>query len=300
VGIPNIRQLLLPKLLYERGAATLRSGRMFDAGIALSLFHDAVEITCAATARTLGVPAKKADFIEFWKLVKDREVARVERGEAVPPEVRELPMQRDMESLNKARILYKHEGQVLLDHAEVETHRINCHEFLRRTYEIFWSQVFDSLSMISLVPYKEVRETLKQAERLLEESSLDAALAECVKAHSKITKLHAPLVDQGFLVSFPQIDQTVKKYVDQQNGHLRQHIRRIGELTLAGIFGVNVVDWAIATETMTRVREDAQNREEIASDPPRRVRFCIEVLAEFAIKQQDVMRALERPEWTQE
>src|SRR5260370_11253752 len=52
-------ELLLSKSLFARGRDGLRGAGLFDAGLAVSMFHDAVELLLAATGQKVGAIVSK-------------------------------------------------------------------------------------------------------------------------------------------------------------------------------------------------------------------------------------------------
>src|SRR5262245_11122981 len=72
-------RLLLAKYLYIRGADILRAGGLFDAGLAVSLFQDAVEMAVfACGARYNAQPRDNGGFFDAWEAT-DRALATADK-----------------------------------------------------------------------------------------------------------------------------------------------------------------------------------------------------------------------------
>ncbi len=113
------QQLLLSKAMLMRGEGVLQSSGIFDAGIALLLLQDAVEIALHAIATKVEArAARKASFEEYWGLI-----------DSAGGRFGQLPMKIDMGRMNSARVDLKHHAN-LPERDGVEQHFRNGRVFL--------------------------------------------------------------------------------------------------------------------------------------------------------------------------
>jgi hypothetical protein len=97
-------RLLVISALVRRAEAALREGSDVGNGLAVSLYHDAVELTLwLVLANSADAPGKRDDFSVLLEGVAV--IYQAAMGSA-------LPFQRHLRSLNSARVAFKHHGQV--------------------------------------------------------------------------------------------------------------------------------------------------------------------------------------------
>lgn len=103
--------------LIGTGAAGL-----FDAGLAVSMFHDALELLLAATAQKVGaiVSKNQINFFAWWDLIEKAPNA----GNS-----KKLPPYSTLRLLNDARVSFKHFGRCP-PVGEAQTHQVTCEQFL--------------------------------------------------------------------------------------------------------------------------------------------------------------------------
>ena len=147
----EIAFLLDLKALMQHAIFHQQSGSKLDMRLALNHAHQAVELTLRKKAEHLG--KSPYDFPAIIKVLKDKGV--------------KIPYQRQIEELNKTRILTQHYGTTP---NENDARRL---VFVGRDFLIdFWKAAFqvdyDSISMFDLIRNEDVKKALQEAEKIFE------------------------------------------------------------------------------------------------------------------------------------
>lgn len=278
-------RLLLSKYLYTRGADILRAGGLFDAGLAVSLFQDAVELAVFSCGALFNAQTKtNADFMEIWRAA---DVAAIAVGKPA------LQMKADMQALNKVRVNFKHYG-IRPDSKDAEAHRINCAQFLSLAAKDYFGLDFATLSLVSFVQEDRERIALEEALAKLQADDKRESLLKCSEALDLMRRRGEAFYQHGLLVSFPQIDSTTRTYIDQQISHLRSYVRDIEGLVFSGLYGVAPMDFMLLRGIVPTKRGDELVFEHWASDltTNETVARCIEILAQYSIGMSDRQAAV--------
>jgi hypothetical protein len=281
------QRLLLSKYLYTRGADILRGGGPFDAGLAVSLFQDAVELAVFSCAAKFSASVKdKAAFPEIWEAANSGATSA-----GKPP----LQMKLDMDALNKARVNFKHYGQ-RPDPKDAETHRINCGQFLSRLAKDYFELEFSSLSLVSLVQDDQERHVLENALKRQKLDDKRGALERCSEALDLMARRRQAHYGHGILVAYPSIDPVAKEYVDQQIAHLRNQIRDVEDVFFAGICGVPTMDFILVRDILPTKLGNEFRFERWPPDglPNETAARCIELMAQYSIGLSEQLRAPSR------
>ena len=161
-------KLLLSKYLLLSGDKALCRSEPYSAGLAASLYQDAVESMVWSVAKVVDAKiAKKSTFEEYWHLIGT--------APRKPDGVSGLPLKAKMLDLNQARVAFKHYGTIPA-HSEAERFSAYAAEFLQETALLFFNVDFRKLSMADLVHNQQVGQTIKHAEELLSENRIDECL----------------------------------------------------------------------------------------------------------------------------
>jgi len=274
------QRLLLAKYQYTRGTDALRGGGLFDAGFAVSLFQDAVEMAVfSCGARYNAQPKDNAGFLEIWNAT---DAAAVAAGKSA------LRMKPDMQALNKTRVNFKHYG-ARPDRKDAEAHRINCAEFLSFVAKEYFDVEFSTLSLVSFVQNDTERKALEDALEKLQAGEMLEALAKCVDAMELVLKRGADFYQHGLLVMFPQIESTTRSYIDRQVAHLRSYVSDIEGLVFSGLYGVAPMDFMFLQRILPKRHGDQIVSEHWASQliTDETVARSIEILAQYSIGMSD-------------
>ncbi len=172
-----ITQLLLSKRLYICGSSYVDSQDPISAGMAISLFQDSIEIFCWSLLKELDAkPKENSQFTSYFDLV-----------EKAPKNVesKKLPFKAKIIELNKARVNFKHYGN-LPDTSEAAKFQSYTEEFLRLSFTEFFDKDFDNISLSELIPFKDIREVVISSEKAFSEERLDDCLCDLAKANSML------------------------------------------------------------------------------------------------------------------
>ena len=143
-----ISQLLLAKRLYICGLSYIDFPDPVSAGLSISLFHDSVELFCWSLLKELDAKVKENyPFSSFFDLVEKAPKNQDSKN---------LPLKAKMLELNKARINFKHYGN-LPDISEAKKFQGYTEDFLRISFRDFFKLDFESISLSQLIPFEEVK-----------------------------------------------------------------------------------------------------------------------------------------------
>lgn len=144
----TLRRLALIKYMFEQGVAQSQQPSPLLV-VALLHFQDAAELFLhlACEHHHVTVP-KQTQFLDYWTLLVGVGPVRQEPG---------------MDRLNKARVAFKHHGNLPSDH-DMEDFRVTATNFFTENTVILFGQTFDEISLVDLVTCKRAREYLKEAE----------------------------------------------------------------------------------------------------------------------------------------
>lgn len=264
-------------------------------GLAILTLQDAVELFLLLCAEKLNASKKDLKFMEYWDVLSER------LG-------KELPYRAPMRRLNEARRALKHHG-VLPSRLEVESHRTSVRGFLEDVTALVFNEDFNSISLSSFVEPEAARNHLVQAERLLAQGDLQAALVEVALSFQIMLddyimthrgRSFKPLFEFGDNMTFVssarlRIDRATRegyewaKFVD---GVLR-YIRDSREALTVMAIGLDYRRYArfrsltpIAARTAagTYVVERVPGLEDRTADD---VRFCCDFVVEAALKMRE-------------
>jgi hypothetical protein len=210
--------------------------------MAISLFQDSVEM-----------------FV--WILIKEQSIAVKEGAsfvsnlDTISKSEYKLPYIAKMHDLNKARIGFKHYGNLP---AEEEAKRFHGYveEFLRLSFLKFFDIDFDNISLADLIVDDQIRDKIKSAESLILEGNPDKAMDEIAIARSmvfhKLEKI-IPRIDNHF--------RDVDRAVQYTNGfhnlkvfsYISTYLEGLREATLASLLHFPLKDFLYLKERLPSV-----------------------------------------------
>lgn len=276
---PFEHQLLLSKYLFLRGSDALRENGRYSAGLAVSLFQDAVESIISTVAKELGASVPpNTTFHSYWDLVKKTPNAQG----------RELPPSGKMVELNAARVAFKHHGVVPAQEAAANL-ELHTEEFLTEATRRFFSLDFATLSLVSFLSDKEAAEFLTAAETALKNGDVNGALEECAKCFSVVSQ---PV---GFLV--PAIGHDLSSAIGHASADGRAHAAVIGALEKAHAalrkvvvttaLGLSVVDYTRFCALLPSAARFGSGKFQIIWSPMTRTledaKFAVRFLTKYAL-----------------
>lgn len=176
----TIEQVLLVKYLFERGEDALSEGNDFSTGLAVSLFQDSIELLVWTIAKEVDAKmADKAAFEFVWDSIKTGSKNH---------ESKELPFKARMLDLNKARVGFKHNGNLpaAIDGAKFQVH---TEQFLTTSCSMFLKMDFGELSMANLIKDQQIAGHIKAAEKALLDNEHATAVKQAATANALLSRL---------------------------------------------------------------------------------------------------------------
>ncbi len=227
------KQLLLSKYLFSRGVDALRPNDDLSAGVAVSLFHDATEMTMWEIAKQRSI--KVSDKEAFTELLK--KIAQFAHTHQLAPAVSEGMLL----DINKVRVSYKHNG-ILPAHSAAVTCQGYAEESLRALMKAFFQVDFGSLSLAELISHEEVKSFIKTAELAFSNNLFEDCVVECAKAQH----VAALPVDELIPFATDHFRFPIVKTRDYQDivDPLSAYIDRVRLIALAALLKLSVPDLA--------------------------------------------------------
>jgi len=184
--LPDIRRRIVnAKWILERAARMQDECTDMGFAVSLLLMHDAAEMLMLAVLDHLQVPVKKKrEFMDFWPDLK----------QAGHPEA---PDRLPLESLNKLRVGFKHNGN--LPHPkEVRNLMARLRGFFENALEVYCQLSYADVSLADLVQYENVRTLLLNAQKQFSSGDKQGAMMSLGEAlhrleqHQERKFLYAP------------------------------------------------------------------------------------------------------------
>ena len=258
-----INQLLLSKRLYIIGSNYVDAPDPISAGLAISLFQDSIEILCWSVLKNLDAPVKEnTPFTSFFDLV-----------EKAPKnnESKKLPFKAKILELNKARVNFKHYGN-LPDISEAKKFKGYAEEFLRVSFNDFFDADFDSISLSQLIPFDDVRTSIESAQELLKQNKVQDASCEIAKGRTllfnKFSKF-LPEVDY----QLRHADQILERVANTSGinifAYLVQYLNALRNINFVALCGVSIIDYQLIESSLPKTSESVSGKWHytIISDP---------------------------------
>lgn len=190
----HTQQLLISKYLYAQAVKVLDASLSMSAGLTVSLCQDSAELVIWTIARDVDAPARdKASFDGMWDAI--------EKGR-LNPDATKLPLRTFMIDVNKARVAFKHNGQ-LPTIPDAVRFLGYTDEFMREAVDAFYGIRLADISMASLIQDNRVSGEIHAIEKFLAEGKY----RECVY-QSAVTAPHARALFEGVI---PRIDSNMSR-----------------------------------------------------------------------------------------
>lgn len=225
-------QLLLSKRMFLEASSYADRADPVSAGIAISMFQDAVEIY-------------------VWTLIKERNVVTKDQAgfvsniEAVQKAGINIPFSAKLLELNKARVGFKHYGNLPAS-AEAGKFRTYVEDFLNAAMLEHFAARFDELSLVDLVSDNEIRQHLRLAEQNIVKASLQEAAEELAKAKTLLfgkLNQYIPKVDSRLR----DADRLVNSIPGVRGSHtftyLSEFLSAVREVSLVALFRLPLQDY---------------------------------------------------------
>ncbi|MCB1697037.1 MAG: hypothetical protein KDI34_12475 [Halioglobus sp.] len=283
-------QLVHVKRLYMSGCEFAGRADGFSAGLAISIFQDAVEdLLRYLVGRLDGKISKVPNFAELMNAVENTG----DDGNA-----RKLGYRTRIENLNRARVSFKHDG-VCPAASEALKFKLYALEFLVAGCSDFLCGLdFNSVSITSLVAYPEVKQELRGAEAALEANDPVAAAVHCSKSNGLIMLRlgeHLPrpsmVIPRGDTIlagAFPDLYQL--RIFDE----IYSYLERSAEFSAAAMLGVPIKQYTRVIAALPRADLLSDNSWGVvhtsqATLDRELAREAIDLFANMAIKAQEFL-----------
>ncbi len=275
-----IRRLVLAKYQYRTGLSIMHEALPMSGGLALSLFHDAVETMAWTTVSAVEGPVKdQLPFTQLWEAVKAGKKNTDEKA---------LPLQAVMLELNKVRVAFKHYG-IVPDVKDVDRLSVHAEEFLRNTMHMFFGQEFDRITMADIIEAAKVRNQIKISEQHLAEGDFKEVAKACAIAEHYI------------LAQFENIIPDFSLHRLEAGTDNEREIKRalsafynMRKSCLLMLSGGNIGPYLRFRHFAPRVQEALSGHILVSGAPPEMKKedaeFCLKYATDYALKAQDHIR----------
>lgn len=279
-------KLLLSKYLFASANNLLNKAESYSAGLAISLYQDAVESMAWSVAKAVDAKVtKKSTFEELWHLI---ESAPKNSEDAIS-----LPFKATMAELNQARVSFKHYG-IIPNHSEAERFSGYVREFLHETADLFFQVDFGKLSLSDLIRSPEIRKMVRESEDALSEGRIDDSLSAIARAESELSsqlQVLIPVVDRNLwgLSELGRLDQKINRSIIGISEFLNKLRDSVFHVTVKRDIAAHGRFLRIAPRALKFSNGDYcyQKGPHHIGEPSRDdVEFCIKFVTEYALEVQ--------------
>ena len=210
--------------------------------------------------------------------------------------------------LNKARVGFKHYGNLPAAEDAIK-YQTTAEVFLRATMATHFQTDFDELSLVDAVPFSDVREHLKKAELLVQQSSFREAVVEASVANGIMLAMldsYLPEVDSALSGNDRNIEVALgsdralsgSSYRGYVTGfrYVSDYLSRLRDVSLASLLTLPFNDYFFLSSSLWRSRK-TMGGEWMQSAPPKPIEpsaaICgrqISCLVNMSIRLDDVLK----------
>jgi hypothetical protein len=285
LNAPTVRQLALIKYMFMEGLSNSRKPSPLFV-TALLAFQDAAESFLHLACVHHQIPVKKQmQFMEYWDALKP---------------VGPVGHHPGMDRLNKARVAFKHHGNLPNEH-DMEFFRVTAKSFFDENSPALFGIEFDAVSLVDLVQPEDAKARLRDAERAWAAKSLPDAYANLRMAYDQLLTAYRTSKRDGFgrdafdfgpSFTFSR-PRTGVRDLDTFLEDSRDGIRALRRIVEALAFGLDYRKLARFRMLTPPVQWTASNEPFIAhsrnvySDTPSDFDFCREFVIECAVRLQE-------------
>jgi hypothetical protein len=227
-----LTQLLLSKRLFNEGVTFARRPDVVSCGLAISLFQDAVELFVWAVIKEHSISVK--DTSSFTANL-----------EAIEKTGRSLADRAKIQELNKARVGFKHYGNLPAPD-EARKFQTYAEDFLRSGMQDHFGHNFDSVSLVDLVSFPDVREHLQMAESAILSSDFRKAVRETAIAKSLLfsrLERNIPDVDSNLSSFDGALERAMKMRGFNGFKYVAKYLALLREISLITLIRVPLADY---------------------------------------------------------
>lgn len=167
----QVNRLTLVRYLLKLAESQLDQSPIIRA-LALLTMHDAAELLLDVAAEVRQVSAGKREFKDYWGAFR----------QATPPI--ELPLQRQMDKMNRARVGLKHHG-LRPDDGQIREHLSAAKHFAEELCDTVLGVPLSSMSMAALIHNQEIRDLVANAQTASEAGEFRTAVEHLAVAFGK-------------------------------------------------------------------------------------------------------------------
>lgn len=242
-----VDQVLISKRIYLIGESYSQQSDALSAGLAISLFQDAVEqlVWCITKHKDIAVKDTESFTSLLSKIEKLSE-------DAIPHKAKIL-------ELNKARVGFKHYGNLPAS-SESEKFRSYAYDFLVVASHRYLGIEFQNVSLASLIGNVTVRGHIEAAEKALADQNPKQAIAEAARARYFLFKeldKYLPKVDRRLSDAdrlFGLIPE-LRRHGVQVFHYLTQYLGEITRFNVAALAGGNISEHLYFERVLPRVTQ---------------------------------------------
>lgn len=161
-----IKRLAIIKHLYKIGIEQSKQVETVAAFSILS-FHDSVEMFLKLLAENKNIKSEKLNFLDYWTNIPS------------------LTLVEFMRNLNIRRVNIKHKG-ILPSKTDIEISRVNTTDFFNQNVKIHFDIEFESISLIDLVSYVNVKKYLKISQDFLDSNEIKKSIENVALAFDEL------------------------------------------------------------------------------------------------------------------
>lgn len=185
----EVRRLALIKYTY--GLAVKQSRQPGElAGVSVLQFHDSVELFLQLAAEKVGAnTSEKTAFAEYF--------SQIEKS----PQTSVLHQRQAMQSMNKARVAFKHGGS-LPSRTTIEVIRANVATFFEENTRLIFGVEFETISLLDLVPYPRCKKYLEQSAECLRKGDYYGANGNAHIAFLELIEEYGEMQDDLYRVPY--------------------------------------------------------------------------------------------------
>jgi hypothetical protein len=239
--LPDIhRKIVNAKYVFERSIQIQTEANGMSFSISLLLMHDAIEMLMIAVLDHLKIAARpKREFMDFWNDVK-------QAGFKEPSDF--IPMQ----SLNKLRVGLKHNGN-LPNPPQVKELTTRTEGFFDNVLSSYCSISYESVSLIDLVPQKEIRDVLVESKRKFSGGEVVPSLIDLKVALHKLENpsggMSLSLLRAPSTPSFPDEMRGLERHLDHVHAFMQQTATRVNAIML-GVDPIRYTHFVTSTPSL--------------------------------------------------
>lgn len=278
-----LKRLAIIKHLYKIG---LEQSRQVETVAAFSIlsFHDSIEMFLKFLSENKNIKSEKFNFIDYWTNIQT------------------LTHMESMRNLNARRVNIKHKG-ILPSKTDIELSRVNTTDFFNQNVITHFGVEFETISLIDLVSYENVKEHLKISQDSLDSNKIEKSIENAALAFDVLlntyeeTKIgnyrYSPFFfgkDLSFNSAFFMGIKDVKMsdFVDKVKESLESMQKAIKVMSL-GIDYKKFVKFSLLTPSITRTLE-GNHVAEIYGDKKwtkENCQYCIDFVIDSSLKLQE-------------